>query len=78
MISGTMLIIVGFAIRKTGYFRWTLFIAVPLWILALGLMIYFRHPGQSVGYLIMCQVFIAISGGAMSESRLIDLSRHVG
>jgi hypothetical protein len=35
---------------------------VPIYILGQGLMIYFRHPGTSVGYLVMCQIFIAIGG----------------
>ncbi|KAK4131429.1 MFS general substrate transporter [Trichocladium antarcticum] len=62
VVSGVLLIGVGFAIRKTGHFKWLLYLAVPLYTLALGLMIYFRRPEQSVGYLIMCQVFISIGG----------------
>lgn len=62
VVSGVLLFIVGFAIRKTGYFKWLLYIAVPLYILAQGLMIYFRRPHQSVGFLIMCEVFISIGG----------------
>jgi len=62
VVSGVLLLIVGFLIRKTGYFKWLLYIAVPLYILAQGLMIYFRRPDQSVGFLIMCEVFISIGG----------------
>ncbi|KAK4244829.1 general substrate transporter [Corynascus novoguineensis] len=62
VVSGVLLFIVGFAIRKTGHFKWLLYIAVPLYVLAQGLMIYFRRPNQSVGYLIMCEVFISIGG----------------
>jgi MFS family permease len=62
VVSGVLLILVGFSIRKTGYFKWLLYIAVPLYIFAQGLMIYFRRPDQSVGYLIMCEVFISIGG----------------
>ncbi|KAL2257136.1 hypothetical protein VTK26DRAFT_609 [Humicola hyalothermophila] len=62
VVSGFLLILVGFAIRKTGRYKWLLYIAVPLYILAQGLMIYFRRPDQSVGFLIMCQVFISIGG----------------
>lgn len=62
VISGALLLSVGLVISKTGYFRWLLFIAVPIYILGQGLMIYFRHPNTSVGYLVMCQVFIAIGG----------------
>lgn len=62
VVSGVLLLIVGFGIRKTGRFKWLLYIAVPLYTFTLGLMIYFRRPNQSVGYLVMCQVFISIGG----------------
>jgi hypothetical protein len=56
VVSGVLLLLVGYLIRRFGYFRWLLYWAVPLYILAQGLMIYFRRPGMSVGYQIMCQV----------------------
>ncbi|ORZ08153.1 major facilitator superfamily domain-containing protein [Absidia repens] len=62
VVSGILLICVGFLIRRVGKFKWLLYIAVPLYILAQGLMIYFRRPNQSVGFLVMCQVFISIGG----------------
>lgn len=62
VVSGFLLLLVGFIISKTGYFRWLLFIAVPLYIFSQGLMIYFRQPNTRVGYLIMCQIFISIGG----------------
>jgi hypothetical protein len=62
VVSGVLLLFVGVLIRKTGHFKWLLWIAVPLYIFAQGLMIYFRRPNQSVGYLVMCQVFISIGG----------------
>ncbi|KAK1827165.1 hypothetical protein QBC39DRAFT_315361 [Podospora conica] len=62
VVSGFLLFAVGFSIRRTGYFKWLLFIALPIYALGLGLMIHFRRPGQSVGYLIMCQVFISFGG----------------
>lgn len=62
VVSGVLLLIVGVLIRKTGRFKWLLWVAVPLYIFAQGLMIYFRRPNQSVGYLVMCQVFISIGG----------------
>ncbi|CAG8041732.1 unnamed protein product [Penicillium olsonii] len=62
VVSGVLLIGVGFLIRRTGRFKWILYIAVPLYIFAQGLMIYFRRPNQSVGYLVMCQIFISIGG----------------
>ncbi|EAW12138.1 putative MFS siderophore iron transporter [Aspergillus clavatus NRRL 1] len=65
VVSGVWLICVGLLIRKTGRFRWLLFAAVPLYLLGEGLMIYFRKPNWSVGYTIMCQIFIAFAGGTM-------------
>ncbi|KAB8074307.1 major facilitator superfamily domain-containing protein [Aspergillus leporis] len=65
VVSGVWLLGVGLLIKKTNRFRWLLFIAVPLYILGVGLMIYFRNPNWSVGYSIMCQIFIAFAGGTM-------------
>ena len=62
VVSGVLLLCVGFLIRKTGYFKWLLFVAVPLYIFSQGLMIYFRRPRQNIGYLVMCQIFISIGG----------------
>ncbi|KAJ5448739.1 Major facilitator superfamily domain general substrate transporter [Penicillium cf. griseofulvum] len=62
MVSGVLLFFVGWAIRKTGRFKWLLYISVPLYIFAQGLMIYFRRPGQNIGYQVMCQIFISIAG----------------
>ena len=65
VVSGVLLIGVGFAISKTGYFKWLLWIAVPLYIFAQGLMIYFRQPGVKIGYIVMCQIFLSIGGSIM-------------
>ncbi|KAJ9295821.1 hypothetical protein DTO271G3_5844 [Paecilomyces variotii] len=65
VVSGVWLLVVGVLIKKTGRFRWLLWGAVPLYMLGVGLMIYFRNPDRSVGYTIMCQVFIAFAGGTM-------------
>ncbi|KAL4926212.1 major facilitator superfamily domain-containing protein [Aspergillus undulatus] len=55
----------GFLIRVTGRFKWLLYCAVLLYLLASGLMVYFRTPGHSVGYMCMCQIFLAVGGGTM-------------
>jgi hypothetical protein len=34
-------------------------------ILGVGLMIHFRQPDQGIGYVIMCQIFIAFGGGSL-------------
>ena len=62
VVSGVLLLFVGWLISKTGRFKWLLYISVPLYIFAQGLMIYFRRPNQNIGYLVMCQIFISIGG----------------
>lgn len=62
VVSGVLLFAVGYAIRRTGRFRWLFFIAVPLYIFGLGLMIHFRQPDMSIGYIVMCEIFISIGG----------------
>ena len=62
VLSGFLLLLCGFIISKTGYFRWLLFVAIPFYLLGQGLMIHFRQPNTSVGYLVMCQIFISIGG----------------
>lgn len=58
--------VAGLAIRYTGRFRWlALYFGVPMTILGIGLMIRFRQPDQNVGFIVMCQVFIAFAGGTL-------------
>lgn len=54
----------GVAIRYTGRFKAiTLYFAIPIYTLFMGLMIYFRKPDMSIGYIVMCQIFISFAGG---------------
>ncbi|KAL2061286.1 hypothetical protein VTL71DRAFT_7559 [Oculimacula yallundae] len=62
VVSGVLLFVVGYLIRRTGRYRWLFYWAVPLYVFALGLMIHFRTPNTKVGFLIMCEVFISIGG----------------
>ncbi|CAI7667865.1 unnamed protein product [Penicillium bialowiezense] len=62
VVSGVLLFAVGAAIRKTGRFKWLLYISVPLYLLGQGLMLYFRRPDQKVGYQVMCQIFLSVGG----------------
>ena len=53
--------------------------AVPLQILGVGLMIYFRQPDTDIGFVIMCQIFIAFSGGTLvigQEMAVMAAARH--
>ncbi|KAM6539274.1 mitochondrial phosphate carrier protein [Fusarium falciforme] len=62
IVSGILLFIVGYAIRRTGYFKWLFYPAIPLYLFAQGLMIHFRQPNQYIGYIVMCEIFISIAG----------------
>ncbi|GMG23338.1 unnamed protein product [Aspergillus oryzae] len=66
VVSGVLLFIVGYLIRKTGYFRWLLLIGVPLYIFAQGLMIHFRQPNGYIGYIVMCEIFISVGGSVFT------------
>ncbi|KAI1081415.1 MFS general substrate transporter [Whalleya microplaca] len=65
IVSATWLLGAGYLMRRTGRFRWLLQIAVPLYILFVGLLIYFRKPGTNIGFIIMCEILIALAGGTM-------------
>ncbi|KIH90965.1 hypothetical protein SPBR_00395 [Sporothrix brasiliensis 5110] len=62
VLSGVLLLGIGFLVRKTGYFKYLLYIAVPMYILGMGLMIHFRSPNGYIGYIVMCQIFISFGG----------------
>lgn len=58
--------IFGLIVYATKQFKYTCFgFGLPLILLGSGLMIYFRKPEMSVGYLVMCQIFIAFAGGTL-------------
>ncbi|EKG14487.1 Major facilitator superfamily [Macrophomina phaseolina MS6] len=56
-------VFVGLAIRQTNRFKWCALIAIPWMTLGTGLMCYFRNGTFPLGYIIMCQLFIAFAGG---------------
>merc|ERR1712000_700693 len=62
IVSGILLFIVGYAIRRTGYFKWLFYPAIPLYLFAQGLMIHFRQPNQYIGYIVMCEIFMSLGG----------------
>lgn len=58
--------IAGAILYKTGGFKMqSLFFGWPVTALGVGLMIYFRQPDVNAGYIVMCQIFIAIGGGTL-------------
>ncbi|KAL9588680.1 MAG: hypothetical protein Q9203_002505 [Teloschistes exilis] len=59
-------LLVGALIHYTGRYKpICLYFGVPLSIFGLGLMIHFRQPGQNVGYIVMCQIFISFAAGTI-------------
>jgi predicted MFS family arabinose efflux permease len=57
VVSGINSFFIGYLVRRTGHFRWIMLIAIPLDILGIGMMIYFRQPGWSVGYVVRTSNF---------------------
>jgi hypothetical protein len=58
--------IAGLILRYTGDFKYqALFIGMPLTQLGVALMIVFRQPNVNIGYIVMCQLFIAFGGGTL-------------
>ncbi|KAM0701055.1 hypothetical protein Q7P35_011416 [Cladosporium inversicolor] len=56
----------GFILRYTGDFKWqALGFGMPLTLLGVALMIVFRQPDVNIGYIVMCQLFIAFGGGTL-------------
>ncbi|KAH8773359.1 major facilitator superfamily domain-containing protein [Hyaloscypha sp. PMI_1271] len=58
-------VIIAVIIRTLGRFKWLAISMLCLEILGVGLMIHFRQPDQGIGYVIMCQIFIAFGGGSL-------------
>ncbi|KAF2691421.1 siderophore iron transporter mirB [Lentithecium fluviatile CBS 122367] len=59
-------VIVGLLIKVSGRFKWiALTLGLPITALGVGLMAHFRHSSHPVVWLILCQLLIAFSGGAL-------------
>ncbi|KAI0904300.1 siderochrome-iron transporter MirB [Ustulina deusta] len=69
--------LVGLYTLWSGQYKWLAIIGgVPFATLGTALLIYFRHPGTNVGYLVMCQVFNGISSEIWSlTAQLAIMSR---
>lgn len=65
VVNGVWLFGVGLLISRTRRFRWLYFCAVPMYLLFEALLIYFRGQGTGIGFIIMCQIFMAIAGGTL-------------
>ncbi|ORZ12413.1 major facilitator superfamily domain-containing protein [Absidia repens] len=73
-------IVMGIIIRYNGRLKWqALYFGVPITILGVGLMINFRQPDVNIGYIIMCQIFIAFGGGTLvicEQMTVMAVSSH--
>ncbi|KAL4778915.1 major facilitator superfamily domain-containing protein [Aspergillus varians] len=59
-------VVFGMYIRWTKHFKYAcLCFGLPLLILGAGLMIHFRGQNEGIGYVVMCQIFIAFGGGTL-------------
>lgn len=59
-------VIFGLWVRYIKTFKYTcLFFGLPLMMLGAGLMIHFRGQHSNIGYIVMCQIFIAFAGGTL-------------
>jgi MFS family permease len=57
-------LVMGVIIRFNGRLKWqALYFGVPLTVLGVSLMIHFRQPDSHIGFIVMCQIFIAFGGG---------------
>jgi MFS family permease len=57
-------LLIGVFVRWTGRFKWVaVYYGIPLMMLGVGLLLYFRYADQSIGYVVMTQIFIAFAGG---------------
>ncbi|KAF2205080.1 hypothetical protein GQ43DRAFT_453320 [Delitschia confertaspora ATCC 74209] len=64
--KATYALVTEVSIRWTGRFKWlALYFGVPVTILGVALMANFRQPDVHIGYVVMCQIFIAFSGGTL-------------
>ncbi len=73
-------LVLGVCIRFNGRIKWyALCFGVPLTILGVGLMIHFRQPGVHIGYIVMCQIFVAFGGGTLvicEQMTVMAVSTH--
>lgn len=59
-------VVFGLIVRYTKHFKYIcLCFFLPLMMLGAGLMIHFRGSEHGIGYVVMCQIFIAFGGGSL-------------
>lgn len=74
-------IAVGLIIHRTGRFKPVcLYFGIPISIFGLGLIIHFRRADGSIGYIVMCLIFIAMGQGVVvicAEIAILAAASHV-
>jgi MFS family permease len=56
----------GGVISYTGRYKpIAIYFGIPMTVLGMGLLIYFRQPDRSVGYIVMCMIFISFAEGVL-------------
>ncbi len=59
-------VVLGIWLRYIKQFKYTaLCFGLPLMMLGSGLMIRFRGQDSNIGFIVMCQIFIAVAGGTL-------------
>ncbi|KAK1990954.1 major facilitator superfamily transporter [Colletotrichum falcatum] len=69
--------LVGLAIRYTGRFKYVAVAGVPICVLGTALLVHFRTPSTSVGYLVMCQIFNGVASGVFNTCAQIAIMASV-
>ncbi|KAI8636850.1 major facilitator superfamily domain-containing protein [Parasitella parasitica] len=73
-------LVMGLVIMYNGRLKWQAFyFGVPITILGVGLMIMFRQPDVNIGFIVMCQIFIAFGGGTLvicEQMTVMAVSSH--
>lgn len=52
-------------------------VAVPIYLMAVALLVYFRTPSTDVGYLTMCQVLVGFSTGMLTTTSQLAIMASV-
>jgi hypothetical protein len=74
VVAGVWLLPVGYGIRRTGQFKWFMLAALPLYAIGEGLLIRFRHPGNSIGWIVFSQILIAIGGSTFTVCQQVSVT----
>lgn len=64
-------------LRYWGYPKWLSLAMAPFAVLGTALLIYFRHPGTYVGWLVMCQLFQGIYSGVWALTGQLAITASV-